>query len=208
MSADLEATADEVCANCGKAEVEGVKLKKCGACNLMKYCSVECQKNHRPQHKNACKKRAAEIREDRLFQQPEISHHGECPICCLPLSLDENKSRTNSCCYKMICLGCGCANMKREMEQGLEHKCPFCREPSPETQEEAKMIATKRVEVNDPVALCQVGIQRLMEGDYEASFQYLTKAAELGDIDAHYELSLLYQLGKGVEKNEKRKSII
>lgn len=28
----------------------------------MKYCGVECQKNHRPEHKKACKKRAAELK--------------------------------------------------------------------------------------------------------------------------------------------------
>jgi hypothetical protein len=41
MSAALEATADEVCANCGKAAVDDVKLKKCGGCELVKYCSVD-----------------------------------------------------------------------------------------------------------------------------------------------------------------------
>jgi hypothetical protein len=45
MSADLETT-DEVCASCGKAAVDEVKIKKC-VCNLVKYCSVDCQKNHR-----------------------------------------------------------------------------------------------------------------------------------------------------------------
>jgi hypothetical protein len=52
MSGGVEtATADTMmrCASCGKAEVDEVKLKKC-ACDLVKYCSVVCQKNHRPQH--------------------------------------------------------------------------------------------------------------------------------------------------------------
>jgi hypothetical protein len=44
--------ADEVCASCGTAAVDDVTLKKC-ACNLVKYCSVDCQKNHRSRHKNA-----------------------------------------------------------------------------------------------------------------------------------------------------------
>src|SRR5210317_1376516 len=99
----------EVCASCGKVAVDDVKLKKC-ACNLVKYCSVGCQKNHRPQHKKACKKRMAEIRDDRLFTQPEESHLGECPICCLPLSLDPNKFSLNSCCCKHTCDGCDYAN--------------------------------------------------------------------------------------------------
>jgi hypothetical protein len=85
MSADSEA-ADEVCASCGIAQVDDTKLKKC-ACNLVKYCGVECQTNHRLQHKKACKKRLAELRDDKLFTQPDESHWGECPICCLPHSL-------------------------------------------------------------------------------------------------------------------------
>ncbi len=59
---------EEVCANCGKAAVDDIKLKICTACKLVKYCSVDCQKNHRPKHKKACKKRVAEIRDDKLFR--------------------------------------------------------------------------------------------------------------------------------------------
>jgi hypothetical protein len=62
---------EEVCANCGKSAVDDVKLKICTACKLVKYCSVDCQKNHRSKHKKACKKRAAEIRDDNLFRQPD-----------------------------------------------------------------------------------------------------------------------------------------
>src|SRR6056300_1509378 len=117
MSAvDEEEAADEVCANCGRAEVDEVKLKFCTACKLVKYCSVECQKNHRPQHKKACKKKAAELREDNLFTPPEGSYLGECPSCCLPLPLDFNKWAVNSCCCQRICSGCSHANQLREFE--------------------------------------------------------------------------------------------
>src|SRR5210317_1025298 len=107
MSAEEEA-ADTMmcCACCGKAEVDEVKLKICTACRLVKYCSVECQKNHRKQHKKACRKRMAEIRDDRLFTQPDESHLGDCSICCLPLPLDMRKSTLMSCCSKVICDGC------------------------------------------------------------------------------------------------------
>eukprot|EP00985_Skeletonema_marinoi_P016042 scaffold8511_cov134-Skeletonema_marinoi.AAC.1 len=51
------------CASCGKTENdEGIKLKNCTACHLVRYCGVECQREHRPKHKKACKKRAAELR--------------------------------------------------------------------------------------------------------------------------------------------------
>jgi hypothetical protein len=49
------AAADEICASCGIAAVDNVKLKKC-ACNLVKYCSVVCQKNHRPHTKRFARK--------------------------------------------------------------------------------------------------------------------------------------------------------
>ena len=173
-------------------------------CRLVKYCSVECQKNHRPQHKKACKKRMAEIRDDRLFTQPEESYLGECPICCLPLSLDMTKSRMMACCSKRICMGCNYGNKQREIEQGLEQRCAFCREPVSFTQEEDRQREMNRAEANDPVGLFQVGAKCSKEGDYEGSIQYLTKAAALGHADAHYLLSLLYREGLGVEMNEKK----
>lgn len=199
-----EQAADEVCASFGKAEVDDVKLKKC-ACDLVKYCSVECQKDHRPQHKKACKNRLAELRDDKLFTQPEESHHGECPICCLPLPLDNTKWSLNSCCCKRICRGCYYANMKREWDQELEEKCPYCREPITELKEEIiQKRLMKRIKADDPVALQAMGRICRNEGDYERAFEYWTKAAELGDMEAHYDLACMYHKGKGVEKDEKR----
>ena len=195
--------ADEVCASCGNAAIDNIKLKKC-ACNLVKYCSVSCQKNHRPQHKKACKKRMAEIRDDNLFRQPDESDLGECAICCLPLPLDRTKSGLYPCCSKRICIGCGYTNMLREWEESLEQRCAFCREPLPTTDEEAEKINTERVKANDPVALCQMGKKHRDEGGYEGAVDYFTKAAALGDIESHYEVSILYYEGKGVEKDKKK----
>jgi hypothetical protein len=192
------------CASCGKAEVDNIKLKICTACKLVKYCSVECQKNHRPKHKKACKKRMAEIRDDNLFRQPEESHLGECPICCLPLPIDVKKSTINSCCCKRLCDGCVYANEKREMEQGLEESCPFCREPPPKTPEEGYKNVMERAKANDPNALFYVGKKCDDEGDYEGAVKYYTKAAELGDMCAHYNLSCSYREGEGVEKEMKK----
>jgi hypothetical protein len=204
MSAELEA-ADEVCASCGKVEVGDVKLKICTACKLVKYCGVDCQKNHRPQHKKACKKRMAEIRDDRLFRQPDESHLGECPLCCLPLSLDMDESVINNCCSKFICTGCFYADDLRQREAELEqHRCPFCREPVPDTDEENEAREMERVKSNDPVAICGLGKRRYREGDYREGFEYCTKAAALGDMDAHHQLALAYMKGEGVEKDNKK----
>jgi hypothetical protein len=204
MSSSVEQAVEEVCASCGIAAVDNIKLKICTACKLVKYCSVECQKNHRKQHKKACKKRAAELRDDRLFTQPDGNHNGECPICCLPLPFDNTKSTVNSCCCKMICKGCAHANILRETERGLEHKCPYCREPVPKTKEEADQNYMERAKANDPVAIFKMGVDCQVEGENEKAFEYYTKAAVLGDIEAHYNLSIMYQLGEWVEKDTKK----
>jgi tetratricopeptide (TPR) repeat protein len=192
------------CASCGTAGGDDIKLKKCTACHLVRYCSVKCQRGHWPQHKKACKKRAAELRDELLFKQPESSEFGDCPICCLPLPLDEPNSIFMACCCKRICLGCDFANQKREREGRLEPKCAFCRQIMRRTEEEINEHLRKRIEVNDPAAICDMGTKRHIEGDFKAAFEYWTRAAVLGDVLAHYQLSTLYQNGEGVEKDEKK----
>ena len=77
------------CANCGKGEESACDLKACTACKLVKYCNRECQIAHRPQHKKACKKRAAELHDEALFKEPPPRE--DCPICFLTLPLDESQ---------------------------------------------------------------------------------------------------------------------
>jgi hypothetical protein len=205
MSGVVEESDDTTmfCASCGIAAVDDIKLKKCTACYLVRYCSVKCQKDHRPKHKKECKKRAAELRDEVLFKQPESSHLGDCPICCLPLSLDGKKYVVMECCYKLICNGCHYANVMRELEGKLQHKCPFCRHPSLATEEVRFLMNVKRAEANDPAAIFQMGVKCLKEGDYDGAFQYWTKAAGLGDVTAHFNLSLMYHNGE-VGKDEKK----
>ena len=45
------------CENCEKQGKGGVeKMEKCGGCNSVRYCSLECQKEHWKSHKTDCKK--------------------------------------------------------------------------------------------------------------------------------------------------------
>jgi len=188
--------ATDICASCGIAEIDDIDFKKCDDCDLVRYCSDKCQQDHSQQHEAKCKERAAELRDDILFRQPDSSHLGDCPICFLPLPIDQQKSTLMGCCCKNICKGCVYADRMR-------HACPFCRHPVPETKEEANKIAMKRVAANDPVAMRVIGMNHYDEGDYESAFEYYTKAAELGDIDAHHLLAVSYRKGKGVEKDKK-----
>ena len=206
MSADSNGSRDmaAVCASCGIAEVDEIKLKDCDGCDLFRYCSDECQIDHELEHKEACKKRAAELRDELLFKKPESSHLGDCPLCCLPLPLDISKCTMNNCCSKFICRGCAHADMIREYEGRLIHSCEFCRKPTPETEEGSRKQRMKRVKANDPVALCHEGMVQYNKGEYIKAFEYYEKAASLGDIHAQYLLAGLYGDGEGVEKDREK----
>ena len=185
------------CASCGIAGLDDIKLTDCNGCDLVRYCSDTCQELHRPEHAEKCKKRAAELRDELLFKQPEGRHHGDCPICCLPFPLDPNQFMLLGCCSKSICAGCVFAD--RAKEASARAKCPFCRLPVTESSYQGFI---ERAEANDPCALHRMGELRFDKGDYDSAIKYWTKAAGLGNGDAHYDLFYMYLKGEGVEKDE------
>ncbi len=108
------------------------------------------------------------------------------------------------CCSKVICRGCTRANMLRENEERLKYSCPFCRQEIIMSEEKAKSDVMKRIETNDPVAMCQMGLRLCDEKNYSVALEYFTKAAELGNMEAHYSLASMYGEKKGVEKDENK----
>jgi tetratricopeptide (TPR) repeat protein len=191
---------DVVCANCGVAEVDDIKLEECDGCDLVKYWGDKCKEKHREQHEEECKKREATLHDKKLFRQPDGNHRGECPLCFLPMPLEMKKSTFYSCCSKTICYGCDYANYK---SNGCD-RCPFCREPIADDQDESNKRKMNRIKANDPAAMRNVGNRLYREGDHGKALKYWTKAAELGDIHAHCQLGAIYYNGEGVEKDEEK----
>lgn len=72
------------------------------------------------------------------------------------------------------------------------------------TQAENDVRTMKRVQVNDPVAIRETGLRHHCDGNYTSALPYLTKAAGLGDEVAHFNLSVMYEYGQGVEKDKKK----
>jgi TPR repeat protein len=110
----------------------------------------------------------------------------------------------NTCCCKFICNGCDYASTLRDVKEGKEQRCPYCRETSPYTDEECEQNYMKRVKANDPLAIFKMGLKLQEEGDIGGAIQYWTKAAALGGIEAHQNLSLMYIEGLGVAKDMKK----
>jgi TPR repeat protein len=198
--ADSKAKADKnSCASCGIAGGDDVKLEKCTDCKSVQYCSDKCREKHREQHDEECKIWVKALHDRKLFTQPESTHLGECPICFLPLPLDPQKHGVYSCCSKVICNGCIYANRKSKGDQII---CLFCRERTV-SEEESRKNLMKRVKANDPAALRRMGRQCY---DEESAFEYMTKAAELGDLEARFDLGLMYykRARGGVEVDMKK----
>ena len=202
---DINTVAILLCANCGKSDESSGDLKACTACKLVKYCNRECQIAHRPQHKKACKKRAAELHDEKLFKEPQPPE--ECPICMLPPPLYDNSTGTtfHTCCGKEICDGCEYAMA----ESGAKELCPFCRTPYAKSDKEEIIRLKKLMEKGNPNAYYQLagyydnGSCGLPQDLAKANELYL-KAGELGHAGAYYNLGNSFQNGQGVEVDRKK----
>ena len=195
------------CANCGKGEESSGDLKACTACKLVKYCNRECQIAHRPQHKKACKKRAAELHDEALFKEPPPPE--ECPICFLPSPLDGGQRTFKSCCGKIICDGCIDAMDEEAHGRGKIGLCAFCRVPTPTSDEHdiertKKLMDANNADAFHQLAGCYVRGDMGMPQDFTKANELFFRAGELGCADAHCNLGKSYDDGRGVEVDKKK----
>ena len=192
------------CANCGKGEESGGDLKACTACMLVKYCNRDCQVAHRPQHKKACRNRAAELHDEALFGEPP-PEHGDCPICFLLLPFMGSGRMYMSCCGKMICSGCEHAPVYDNHGIAIVgKKCPFCRTQQPTTYEEIIKMFKKRMEVGDAYAFYMMGNVYLhgrygVPQDSAKAVEFWRKSGKHG----YTKIGKAYYNGEGVERDKK-----
>jgi TPR repeat protein len=62
----------------------------------------------------------------------------------------------------------------------------------------------ERIKKNCPVAMREEGKMHYLKEEHETAVKYYTKAAELGDVEAHYNSAVMYHEGHGVEKDMKK----
>ena len=211
MSSSTDGTADTTCANCGKDDAEENKLKRCTACKMVKYCCRDCQVAHRPRHKKACKKRATELFDEKLFSDPP--EREECPICMLPFPFETEQAFFKACCGQTICHGCIHAQKKEDIKSGKRGDnvslCPFCRAPMARKNEEGNKLLEICVENNNAYAIYILG-ENYMGGSYgcqrdsKKAIELFLRAGKLGSTEAHYALGNIYDDGEIVERDLKK----
>ena len=166
-----------ICVNCKKTDGP---LKTCTACRSVRYCGVDCQRSHRPEHRKECKRIAKELKLVTALGRVQVSEVStpridmddpdlfktppkpDCAICMLPMPYGGPKeSKYFDCCGKMVCTACALESYRVDVyKSGLENMlpkecCPFCR----------TMLATKNT---DEVAQIE---SRVKKNDENATFQ-------------------------------------
>lgn len=185
---------------------------------LSKDCSKECQVSSWPEHKKACKQRAAELHDEELFKEPPLKE--ECPICFVPLESDAGRSNFQLCCGKEICNGCLHA-MERE---GLQHwkaggsledamdktNCPYCRAQCHDTDAEGMERLNKLLEKdpNNAHAIHFLAFQYQngamgLEQNTAMANELWNKAAKFGFPDSLNSVANSYNLGRGITRSTK-----
>lgn len=152
------------------------------------------------------------------IKQP-IESRAECPICMLPLPLDEQQSIYESCCGKILCRGCTVASKRAAIDKSLLQRiirsqpnknaeqiefmliaemhptCAFCRTQRPlNLLENAERLEIRIDKFNDPVAMHQLG-DYLIDGigglqrNRERAMALYKRAYDLGSPEAADRLS-------------------
>ena len=199
-----------VCANCGK---EGSEVTNtCNKCKMVKYCNAACKKKHRKKHKKDCEEhlrlaaeRAAKLHDEALFKQPPLPFD-DCPICFLRMPSLISGSTYMACCGKLICNGCkyavDCTTKK-------DYLCAFCRTPNAYSRESNLESIKKRAETGDPIAMYSLG-SYFAEGslglphDHTKAIELWHQAGDLGNSSAYCNIGYSYDVGRGVEVDQKK----
>jgi hypothetical protein len=140
--------------------------------------------------------------DDSLFDTPPPMP--DCPICFLPLPIEDDAYSNKPCCGKTICSGCEQAHWETVE---TENTCPFCRKPESRPMHETIALRKKRMELNDAEnTFClgcfyDKGLNGLPKDPYKAHQLYV-RAAELGSPRACTNAAKGYKIGDVAEKDK------
>ena len=140
---------------------------------------------------------------DPLFKQPARTE--ECIICCLPLPLQSTLHKYQTCCGKVLCLGCIHAAWMADNRK----LCPFCRILGTTSDEEQLERFKKRAERGDACAIYNMGGMYYrgdmgLPQDYGKAVELALQAGDLGHSASYRNVGSAYYMGEGVERDLKK----
>lgn len=143
----------------------------------------------------------------------------DCPICLLPLPLDETLDRAEtcywSCCGTTICNGCILDQIKVDIKHGLSsssicRRCPFCRKDDSQYDEDNPAEVLERemklANAGRHRSLWRVGgfyfdgVQGLKQ-DKVVGIKWMRRAAEAGSSGAANALGMFCLKGDGMSQD-------
>jgi len=145
--------------------------------------------------------------DEEIFKQPPAE---DCPICLLRLPTLESGRKYYTCCGKMICSGCCHAPVYDDQGNEVAEKtCPFCRTPTPHTEEEQVERTKKRMDAGDPIAIHRIGCycrdgRNGYPQDYTKALELFHRAGELAFPKVYCNIGYAYNYGRGVEVDLKK----
>jgi len=144
----------------------------------------------------------AETADNDLFAP--LTEREECPICLIPLPIEEDEIVFMHCCGKNICIGCAHTQLLNDKKNGVpKHKisCAFCRQAAKNTnliKATKKLMKKNNIQAFMSMAVkYKSGSDGLFQSDTRALEMYI-RAAELGHADAYALVGDSYQNGKGL----------
>jgi len=150
----------------------------------------------------------AEQHDKELFKEPPPVE--DCPICFLLLPLLMTGKRYYECCGKEICSGCVHAPLYDNQGNVVDNqKCPFCRRPPVNTDEEEVERFEKLMDTGDAFAIHYAGCfykngKRGLPQDYKKALELFHRAAQLGHAESYCYIAFAHNNGEGVEVDTKK----
>jgi TPR repeat protein len=213
-----------VCSNCDAQQTETHKLIQC-PCHSVRYCNKECQKKHRKQHKEECRRLLANKKlkkekntmkttqhkeegerkedEDRTTkpkkEEKEEEEGDECPICLENLPKDVTQFTRMTCCGNGIHKFC----FKDMVSMKMAGTCPLCRAKTPTSEEETIQQLRPWVKKKKAWAQCHMAQKyfhgRGVQQSYAMARRLYELAAQQGNTYALNGLGIMHIHGEGVE---------
>ena len=129
----------------------------------------------------------------------------ECPICLVPLPINDDDTTFHSCCGKYVCSWCIYKSVLKDIENGVQQdeiKCAFCRQLTPKNGVKALKKLMKK---NEPGAFVHMASRYqsgdgVMQSDTKTLEMYI-RAAELGFPNAYTDIGYHYRRGIVVEQD-------